>query len=99
MLLVALAGIGLVATVTSLRSAGRGAARGLRRTTSAIATLSRTLAAAGVITSIQWAIVAFVHDWRVLMVVLGIPALLAGSTVARLFAVREFVTVNGGFVR
>ena len=37
---------------------------------------------ATVITGLQWAVVATVHDWRVLLAVLGVPALLAAATVA-----------------
>lgn len=94
-----LAVIGVLATVSFARSASRGAARGLRQTTSAIGGLVRTLLAACVITAIQWAIAANVHDWRVLVAVLAGPALLAGRTVARMFAVSEFVTVRGGYLR
>lgn len=97
--LAVLAGIGLVAGLSYARSATRSAARGLRETTSAIGSLVRTLVAAGVITGIQWAIAANVHDWRVLLAVLGVPALLAGRTVARMFAVTEFVSVRGGYLR
>jgi hypothetical protein len=94
-----LAGIGVLATLSFARSASRGAARGLRQTTSAIGSLVRTLIAASVITGIQWAIAANVHDWRVLVAVLAVPALLAGRTVARMFAVSEFVSVRGGYLR
>lgn len=94
-----LAGVGVLAGLSYARTATRGAARGVRQATSAIGSLVRTIVAAAVITGIQWAIVANVHDWRVLLPVLAAPALLAGRTVARLFAVSEFVTVRGGFLR
>jgi MFS family permease len=95
--LAVLAGIGVLAALTYARSATRRAARGLRATTSAISGVVRTLIAAAVITGIQWAIVTNVHDWRVLLAVLAAPALLAGRTLARMFAVTEFV--RGGYLR
>lgn len=39
------------------------------------------LIVAAVITGFQWAVVATVHDWRVVLGVLGVPALLAAATV------------------
>lgn len=97
--LAVLAGIGVLAALTFAMSATRRAARGLRRTTNAVSSLTRTLIAATVITGIQWAIAANVHDWRVLLAVLGVPALLAGRTLARMFAITEFVTERGAFLR
>jgi hypothetical protein len=94
-----LAGIGVLAALTYTRSATRRAARGLRATTNAVGGVMRTLIAAAVITGIQWAIAVNVHDWRVLLAVLAVPALLAGRTVARMFAVSEFVTMRGGMLR
>jgi hypothetical protein len=97
--LAVLAGIGVLAALTYAMSATHRAARGLRQATSAVSSLVRTLVAAAVITGIQWAIAANVHDWRVLLAVLGVPALLAGRTLARMFAVAEFVTGRGAFLR
>jgi hypothetical protein len=97
--LAALAGIGVLAALAFAMSATKRAALGLRRTTSAVSSLVRTLAAAAVITGIQWAIAANVHDWRVLVAVLGVPALLAGRTLARMFAVTQFVSEKGAFLR
>jgi type IV secretory pathway VirB2 component (pilin) len=38
---------------------------------------------ATVITGFQWAVVATVHDWRVVLAVLGVPALLAAAPLVR----------------
>jgi hypothetical protein len=97
--LAALAGIGLLVSLASVQSASRKASRGLREVTSATGGLIRTMVAAAVITGIEWAIAANVHDWRVLVAVLGVPALLAGRTVARMFAITEFISARGGYRR
>jgi hypothetical protein len=94
-----LAGIGVLAALGYARSASRRAARGLREATRATSSVIRTLTAAAVITGLEWAIATYVHDWRVLLAVLGVVGLLAGRTVARMFAVTEFVSTRGGVRR
>ncbi|HEX9337763.1 MAG TPA: hypothetical protein VF892_17845 [Pseudonocardiaceae bacterium] len=47
---------------------------------------------AAVITGTQWAVVATVHDWRVVLAVLGVPALLAAATVACVLTVAQAPT-------
>lgn len=72
------------------RRATKQAAKRLRRATGATGDLVRTLGIAIGITGFEWLIVTFVTEWQVLLAVLGLPALLAGRTVARLFAIAEF---------
>lgn len=56
-----------------------------RQTRGTVGRVLRTLAVATVvITGGQWAVVATVHDWRVVLAVLATPALFAAGTVARL---------------
>lgn len=58
-------------------------ARTVRADLTALARAVRVLlVVAAVITGSQWAVVATVHDWRVVLAVLGVPALLAAATVA-----------------
>jgi hypothetical protein len=97
--LAALAGVGLLTALGYARSASRRATRGLRDATRATGSLVRTLVAAAAITGIEWVAATSAHDWRVLVAVLGVPALLAGRTIARMFAVTEFLTGQGGYRR
>jgi hypothetical protein len=48
--------------------------------------LWHTLIAAAVLTGVQWAVVTAVSDRWTVLAVLGVPALFAGRTVARLMA-------------
>lgn len=97
--LAALAGVGVLTALGFARSASRRATRGLREATRATGSVVRTLVAAAVITGIEWVVAISAHDWRVLVGVLGLPALLAGRTVARMFAVTEFISGQGGYRR
>jgi hypothetical protein len=85
-----LAAIGLIAVWAHARRATRQAAKRLRRATGATADLARTVGIGAAICGFEWLIVTFVTEWQVLLAVLGLPALLAGRTVARLFAIAEF---------
>ncbi|MGH3755050.1 MAG: hypothetical protein ACRDRP_20615 [Pseudonocardiaceae bacterium] len=92
--LVVLAGLGVLA---AFRSGARGAYKVARQTqevTRMGGTLTRALATAAVITGIQWAVVALTTDLRAWAVALGVPALFAGSVIARMFSVTEIV--HGG---
>jgi hypothetical protein len=91
-----LAGIGVLAAIGYTRRAGRKAARGMRQATRITGSIVRSLTAAAVITGLEWAIATYVHDWRVLVGVLALPALLAGATVARMFSVTELVSTRRG---
>lgn len=92
-LVIALAAVAVIAIIAlwlHARRATKSAAKRLRRATSATGDIVRTIGIAAAILGFEWLIVAFVTEWRVLLVVLGLPALLAGRTLARLFAIAEF---------
>ena len=89
--LVALAGLGALA---AFRSGARGAYKVARRTqevTRMGSNLARALGTAVVIVGVQWAVVSFTTDPRAWSIALGVPALFAGATIARLFSVTELV--------
>jgi hypothetical protein len=93
--LVVLAGLGAIA---AFRSGARGAYKVARQTqevTRMGGNLSRALATTVVITGIQWAVVAYTTDPRAWGVALGVPALFAGSAIARMFSVTEIVHTTG----
>lgn len=52
-----------------------------------------------VIVGVQWAVVTFTTDWRAWGVALGVPALFAGSVIARMFSVTEIVHGSQGVRR
>jgi hypothetical protein len=86
---VALAGLGVLA---AFRSGARGAYRMARQTqevTRIGGNLGRALASAAVIVAIQWVVVSFTTDPRSWGVALGVPALFAGAAIARMFSVTE----------
>jgi uncharacterized oligopeptide transporter (OPT) family protein len=84
-----LAGVGVLA---AFRSGARSAYRVARHTqhvTRMGGNLTRALASAVVIVGVQWAVVSLTTDPRAWGVALGVPALFAGSAIARMFAVTE----------
>src|SRR4051794_22144344 len=88
---VALAGLGLLA---AFRSGARGAyrvARQSQRVTRMGGNLGRALGTTVVIVAIQWAAVSLTTDPRAWGVALGVPALFAGAAVARMFSVTEIL--------
>jgi hypothetical protein len=92
--LVVLAGLGVIA---AFRSGARGAYKVARQTQEATrmgGNLGRALGTTAVIVGIQWAVVTFTSDPRAWGLALGVPALFAGSVIARMFSVTEIV--NGG---
>jgi hypothetical protein len=94
--LVVLAGLGVMA---AFRSGARGAYKVARQTQEATrmgGNLARALGTTVVIVGIQWAIVAFTTDPRAWGVALGVPALFAGSVIARMFSVTEIVHGSKG---
>lgn len=94
--LVVLAGLGVVA---AFRSGARGAYKVAKQTQEATrmgGNLARALGTTAVIVGIQWAVVAFTTDPRAWGVVLGVPALFAGSVIARMFSVTEIVHGSKG---
>jgi hypothetical protein len=53
--------------------------------------LIRALGTAVFIVAVQWAVVWFTSDPRAWAVTLGVPALFAGSAIARMFSVTEII--------
>ena len=94
--LVVLAGLGVMA---AFRSGARGAYKLARQTQEATrmgGNLARALGTAAVIVGIQWAVVVFTSDPRAWGVALGVPALFAGSVIARMFSVTEIMHGSKG---
>jgi hypothetical protein len=86
-----LAGLGVIA---AFRSGARSAYRVARRTqhvTRMGGNLARALGTAAVIVGAQWAVVSLTTDPRAWGVAFGVPALFAGSVIARLFSVTELL--------
>jgi uncharacterized membrane protein YgdD (TMEM256/DUF423 family) len=86
-----LAGLGVIA---AFRSGARSAYRVARHTqhvTRMGGNLARALGSAAVIVSMQWAVLSHTSDARAWGVALGVPALFAGSVIARLFSVTELL--------
>jgi uncharacterized oligopeptide transporter (OPT) family protein len=94
--LVVLAGLGVLA---AFRSGARSAYRVARQTqevTRIGGNLARALGTTVVIVGMQWAVVTFTTDSRAWGLALGIPALFAGSAIARLFSVTELLHTSKG---
>lgn len=85
----ALALIGLVAVVRSLRRSAVRARHGVRVASQAGGVVLRTLATAVAIVGVQWAVVATVADPLAIAAALGIPAPFAGATIARLLTTTD----------
>jgi uncharacterized oligopeptide transporter (OPT) family protein len=88
---VALAGLGLLA---AFRNGARSAYRVARRTqevTRMGGNLGRALGTTVVIVGVQWAVVSLTTDPRAWGVALGVPALFAGAAIARMFSVTEIL--------
>jgi hypothetical protein len=91
LILTAVAGL---AALGAFRSGARGGYRMARRTqevTRMGATLGRAVVVGVVIVLVQWTVIRFTTDPLAWGVVLGIPALFAGASVARMFSVTELV--------
>ncbi|MBV9140045.1 MAG: hypothetical protein JO115_03865 [Pseudonocardiales bacterium] len=89
--LTVLAALGALA---AFRSGARGAyklARQTQEVTRVGTTLLHALVTMGVIVGVQWVVLAATTDPRAWAVTLSVPALFAGSTIARLFAVTEII--------
>lgn len=83
-------GLCLLIVWASGRRSGRKSVKAIREVTRAGGTVVRSVVAGAVIVGLQWLVLRFggsTATW----VALGVPALLAGVTVARLFAVTEDV--------
>ena len=85
----------ILAVLAALTAFGAGARAGHRATVQAReltrmgSNLTRALLTGVVIVGVQWAVLVSTSDPRAWGVALGLPALFAGSAVARLFAVTE----------
>jgi hypothetical protein len=86
-----LAFLGLLWTFSAGAKAGRAAERQFREATRVGSVLLATVVAAGVIVTVQWLVIRQNPATFAGLVVLGVPALLAGMTVARLAAVTTVV--------
>src|SRR6185437_11399266 len=94
--LLVLAGLGALA---AFRSGARGAYRVARQTqevTRMGGNLGRALGTTVVIVGIQWLVIVYTADPRAWGVVLGVPALFAGSAIARMFSVTEILHTPSG---
>ncbi len=100
--LVGLAVLAFLGVMAAFRSGARGAYRVARQTqevTRMGGNLGRALGTTVVIVGIQWAVVSFTTDPRAWGVALGVPALFAGSAIARMFSVTELVHGERGIRR
>ncbi|MCE7009336.1 hypothetical protein LWC34_41960 [Kibdelosporangium philippinense] len=95
--LAVLALVGLLALRRTGKNKAATAALQVREVTRMGGTFVRTLFISGVIVAVQAAVWTFSTDTTARVVALAVPALLAGVTVARLFAVTTVVhTKKGG---
>src|SRR5262249_24404707 len=89
--LVVLTGVGVVAAFPSdARSAYR-VARQTQQVTRMGGNLARALGSSVVIVGVQWAVVSLTTDPYARGAALGVPALVAGSAIARMFSVTELL--------
>jgi hypothetical protein len=88
---VALAGLGVLAAFRSGARSAYKVARHTQEVTRMGCNLARALGTAVVIVGVQWAVVLFTTDPRAWGAVLGVPALFAGAAIARLFSVTELL--------
>lgn len=91
-----LAVLGVVSAVLSGRRATKRAAKGVREVTRMTSNAARAVVTGVVVTLVQWLIVTHTSDTTTILVTLGIPALFAGVSVARLFAVTEVIHSTRG---
>ncbi len=94
--LLVLAGLGLVSIWTSGARSGRKAQRAVREVTRLAGTAGRAVVVAAVLVGVQWAVITLTDHPVAWAVALGLPAVFAGTTVARLVAVTQVIrTVPG----
>jgi protein-S-isoprenylcysteine O-methyltransferase Ste14 len=87
----ALAGVGMLAAFRSGARSGHRLARHSHEVTRMGGNLLRALGAAAFIVAVQWAVVVFTSDPRAWAVALGVPALFAGAAIARMFSVTDII--------
>jgi len=88
---VALAGLGVLAAFRGGARGGYRAARATQEVTRMGGNLTRALGTTAVIVAIQWAVMSLTTDPRAWSVALGVPGLFAGAAIARLFSVTEII--------
>jgi hypothetical protein len=86
-----LAGLGVIAAFRSGARSAYPVARQTQHVTRMGGNLARALGTAAVIVGMQWAVVSLTTDPRAWAVAFGVPALFAGSVIARLFSVTELL--------
>lgn len=91
-----LALLGLVAVWNSGRKTVNHGMQGASQIGRVGGNVLRAVVTTAVIVAVQYAVIRWVHSPIPLLVVLVVPALFAGATVARLLAVTEVVSVRGG---
>src|SRR4051794_28001355 len=89
--LAVLAGLGLVLLWVSGARAGRHAERRIREVTRVSGAAVQAVVTAAILAGLQWAAVTWSRHPAVWAVTLGVPALFAGVSLARLLAVTEIV--------
>jgi TRAP-type C4-dicarboxylate transport system permease small subunit len=82
-----LALLGVLAAFRSGARAGSKVARQTREVSRMGGTLTRALATGAVIVGVQWAVIVSTTDPRAWALTLGLPAVFAGSALARVFVV------------
>jgi hypothetical protein len=87
----ALAGVGILAAFRSGARSGHRLARHSQEVTRMGGNLLRALGTAAFIVAVQWVVVLFTTDPRAWAVALGVPAMFAGSAIARMFSVTEII--------
>jgi hypothetical protein len=87
----ALAGLGMLVAFRSGAHSGHRLARHSQEITRMGGNLIRALGTAVFTVAVQWAAVWFTTDPRAWAVALGVPALFAGAALARMFSVTEII--------
>jgi hypothetical protein len=88
---VALAGLGVLAAFRGGARSASKIARQIQEVTRMGGNLTRALGTTAVIVAVQWLVVSFTSDPRAWGVALGVPGLFAGAAIARLFSVTEII--------
>jgi protein-S-isoprenylcysteine O-methyltransferase Ste14 len=88
---VALAGVGILAAFRSGARSGHRLARHSQEVTRMGGNVFRALGTAAFIVAVQWAVVWFTSDPLAWAVALGVPALFAGGAIARMFSITEII--------
>jgi hypothetical protein len=91
LVLALLAGVGVLTAFRVGARSGHRLARHSQEVTRMGGNLARALLTTTVIVTIQWAVLATTSDPRAWGVALGIPALVTGGVIARMFSVTEII--------